>query len=181
MKKPVLAGMILALVVGAGCTTATPVRYYTLNMIPSGNPPAAVNIVIDRLRSVESLARKDILIKKTPTEIEYYASDQWAAGIDELVTEKLIEEFGTPSDQQRTLILSGVIQAFEQVDTPGGALAHAKLSAEFRKDRYGDVLMTRVYDATAAVDSSSASAVVAGLSKCLETIARNIAADAAKL
>jgi len=180
MRHLVPVCVALALV-AAGCASTAVIRYYTLDMAPSGHAQTPVNVTIDRLRSAEALTRKDILIKKTSTEIEYYASDQWAAGIDDLVTEKLLEEFGPPREGRKTIILSGIIQSFEQVDTPTGAEGHVKLSVEFRAERYAEPLLARTYEARAAAAQSSAAGVVLSLSQCLENIAQQIAADAAHL
>lgn len=179
MKTLVL--ICAALTLAAGCATTTVVHYYTLDMASSGHTAAAVNVAIDRLRCAEPLVRKEILIKKTPTEIEYYASDQWAAGVDEMVSEKLQEEFGPPLESRKTILISGQIQAFEQIDTEGAPEAHVKLTVEFRADRYGETLLTKVYETRAPATDNSASAVVAGLSQALEQIAGQIAGDAAKL
>ena len=53
-----------------------------------------MNVRVERLREVESLARKEILVQRTPTQIEYYAVDQWAAAPGELISQKLEAELG---------------------------------------------------------------------------------------
>ena len=74
----------------AGCASAPGPNLYTLNMAPSAEASSVVNITVGRLRVAEALQNKRILIKKSPTEIEYYAAAQWAAGLDELLAGALV-------------------------------------------------------------------------------------------
>ena len=177
---------ILALSVGllAGCASTTPSRYYTLDMTASGAAASAVNLYVDRIRAAEALTRKTILIKKSPTEIEYYALDEWAASVNELVTEKLVAEFGPKQDGRKSIGLSGTILAFEQIDLPDGVEAHVKLALTFRAEgtaRYEEPLLEKNYEARMPAAESSAPAVVRALSACLEQIAADVAADAGAL
>ena len=165
----------------ASCATAPPIAYYTIAMECAGGAEPGVNIVIDRVQVSEALGRRDLLIKKSPTEIEYYATAQWAASVNDLVSEKLLEEFGTPQDGRETVSLSLFVQAFDQVDLQGGgAEANAKITAEFRKDRYGDVLLKKAYCEHEPAEAAP-NAIAGALSKCLERIAVSIAADASTL
>lgn len=173
---------LLMLTLLAGCASVTPMRYYTLDMAPSSQVHPTMNLTVDRMRTAESLARKDIQIAITPTEIEYYAADQWAANLSELVREKLAAEFGPPVDERRTLLLSGLILSFGQVDLPGGdAEGHVKIRIEFNEERYAPPLLEKIYEARTPAESATAPAVVRALSRCLEIIAAQIAEDAAKL
>jgi len=177
-------GIVLALLVLGGCATPPAPRYYTLDMSPSGNAGAPVNIDIQRLRESEALARKDILIKKSPTEIEYYAAEQWAATLGELVRQKLDAEFGPGADKRQTLVLSGTILDFGQVDTPGGAQAHVRLALEFRPadaSLHAPPLFKKTYDVHLPAKSSTPQDVVVALSEGLERIAADVAADVSGL
>lgn len=168
----------------AGCATAPGPNLYTLNMAPSAEAGSTVNIAVGRLRIAEALQNKRILIKKSPTEIEYYAAAQWAAGLDELLTEKLTVEFG-PLDSGRTAyVLSGTLLAFEQVDLPGGGEGHVRLAIEIRREGtsyYSPAALAKTYDVRLPVTAPAAGAVVEALSACLEKVAREIVADASAL
>lgn len=180
MRKLILP-MLVALVVG--CASSAP-SYFTLDMVPSGNVAPALNIKIGHISVTDALAGKNILIKKSPTEIEYYALDQWAGGLNDLLSEKFQAEFGDAVDGRRTIDLSGELVAFEQVDLPGGgAEAHVRLLLAFRPDgasRYAEPLLERSYDKRLPTDMNPNSVVLA-LSECVEAIAADIAADAATL
>jgi len=128
MKAVMKRLALLTVVLGAvGCTSTPAPRYYTLDMTPSTQRELPCNIMVDRLRPAESLVRSDILIHKTPTQVEYYALDRWAASLGELVAHKLNAEFGPIDEQRETIFLTGEILAFEQVDVPGGAQAHINI------------------------------------------------------
>lgn len=168
----------------SSCASAPKIHYYTLDMTPSGATDPAVNVVVDRIRVSESLSRKDILIKQSVTEIEYYAANQWAAGLDELIAEKLDVEFGPWREDRATVHLIGTILAFEQVDVPSGAEAHAKIAFTFQpetEDRYADPALAKTYDVRVPADGAGAAATVRALSTCVERIASEIARDAAQL
>lgn len=177
-----LACGILALII-AGCASTPKVRYFTLDMESSGQSSPQVNLVVERIRVGEALARKDILIKKSPTEVEYYAAAQWAANLDELVANKLRSEFGPKHDGAVTVVITGELLAFEQVDVPGGAEAHVRLAAMFHRPESAspqDLPFERIYDVRLRAASPAASAVVEALSRCLEQLAAAMAADAAQ-
>lgn len=169
----------IALLAGACAHVETP-RYYTLDMTPSNTAKATCNVSIERLRPSDALTRNDILIKKSPTEVEYYALDRWVSGLGELVSEKLGIEFGAARADLETVVVSGQITAFEQVDTPDGAQAHARLALEVRSEkdgRYGEPLLKKTYDVSLKTEGAGPSPTVHALSRALEQIAASLASD----
>lgn len=181
--KPFVAALSSALLLAA-CVTAPPNRYYTLDMRPAGAGAASHNLSIDHLRLAEALTRKDILIQVSPTRIEYYASDQWVASLDELVTRKLSSEFGEKRSGRPGIVISGGILAFEQVDQDGGAAGHVTLELGFHAaeaSRYDVPLLEKTYDVQIPAEKSNAAAVVVALSRCLEQIAAAIVNDVSNL
>lgn len=182
IKHPFLA--LLLAVLAAGCASAPNPNLYTLNMSPSAQAGSPVNIAVGRLRIAEALQNKKILIMKSPTEIEYYAAAQWAAGLDELLAEKLGVEFGPADPARAAYFISGTLLAFEQVDTSAGGEAHVKLHLEIRKEGtsyYSPAALAKNYEARVDVAEPTAGGIVASLSACLEKIAREIVADASAL
>lgn len=174
----VLAGLV------AGCASTASPNLYTLNMEPSHEAGSSVNISMGRLRIAEALQNKKILIKKSPTEIEYYAAAQWMAGLDELLSEKLKVEFGPTVPSRKGFFISGTLLAFEQVDTPTGGEAHVKLDLEIRQEGtsyYSTPALAKIYDVRIPVATPSAGAVVEALSASLEKVAQAIMADASAL
>ncbi len=173
----------IALLVGACAHVELP-RFYTLDMTPSATAGARYNIVVERLRASDALTRNDILIKKSPTEVEYYALDRWVSGLGELVSEKLGAEFGAPKEGLEAIVVSGQITAFEQIDRADGADGHARLALELRAEdagRYGDPLLKKTYEASVAMNGKGPSEAVKALSRALEQIAAAVAQDVDKI
>lgn len=182
IKHPFLALLLAGLT--AGCATAPSPSLYTLDMAPSALAGSPVNISVGRLHIAEALQNKKILIKKSPTEIEYYAAAQWAAGLDELLSEKLGVEFGPVDPARPAYFITGALLAFEQVDTATGGEAHVKLELEIRKEGtsyYSPPALAKTYDVRIAVAESTAGGVVGSLSASLEKVARAIVADASAI
>jgi ABC-type uncharacterized transport system auxiliary subunit len=168
------------LIVFCGCVSAPKVNYYTLAMETSGRTQTDHNLVVERFRTTEALGRNQILIYTSPTEIEYYAADQWAGGVGELVRQKLSEEFGPHVEGRKSLVVSGTVLAFEQVDQPSGTAARIKLQVVVRDadaKRYEKPVMEKTYAITRDATGPKPSAVVQTLSKCVEEIAAQIAED----
>jgi uncharacterized lipoprotein YmbA len=175
------AGIALGIALLAGCLSVPGDKYYTLDMRSSGNAAAQTPFTIERLHLTEALGQRKILIQKTPTQIEYYAVDQWAAGLDELIVEKLRSEWGAPPEtKEPKLLLNGTVHAFGQEDGEDGAIAHIKISLEFRKEgmsRYDNALLEKTYDLRADAEPAGADALTQALSRVLEKIAAEIAHD----
>jgi ABC-type uncharacterized transport system auxiliary subunit len=182
--KAAAVAMVVTLAVLTGCRSTPETRYYTLNMAPSGQAAPDFGLEVDRIRSAEPLARRNILVKKTSTEVEYYAVDQWAADPGELVNEKLSSEFGHRPDAQKRFLVSGEVLAFEQIDTASGPEAHIKLDLEFRRedaDRFDAPALKKTYELSLPAPGGGPSAVAEALSRGLEQIAAQVIADAGKL
>ena len=175
---------IALLVVVVGCASTPNLDYYTLDMSPSGKVKADFNLEVDRFAISEKLDRTQILIQYTPTRIDYYATERWAASVGEMVEEKLAVEFGPAVDGRRTLIVSGRVIGFEQVDSSSGPQALARLEIAIREGgakRFETPLLEKTYEASRAADVNSVDGVVRALSRAIEDIAAEIAADAAGL
>jgi uncharacterized lipoprotein YmbA len=182
MRSTPLLTLVLCTI--CACASAPKIDYYTLGMEPSGRVEPTVNLSIERFRSTEALGRSQIMVLASPTRVEYYATDQWAGSIGELVQRKLAAEFGPPSDGKKNLVVSGKVVACEQVDRPGGAEARVTLEVVVRDaelPRYQPPLLEKSYSSSRALATVSAASVVEGLSRCVEEIAAEIAADVSSL
>jgi uncharacterized lipoprotein YmbA len=166
------------------CASAPKIDYYTLGMEPSGRSDPAVNLTVERFRTTEALSRSQIKVLASPTRVEYYAIDQWAGSLGELVQQKLAAEFGEPDEGKRSLVVSGMVLACEQVDRPSGIEARVTLDVTVRDaelPRYQPPLLEKSYSSTRPVATANAGSVVNELSRCLEEIAEEITADVASL
>ena len=174
-----------AALVLAGCVTKAPLpHFYTLDMTPSGRAVRAAECGVDTVsvRAADALNRPELLVKKSPIEIEYYAIERWAGALDELVQQKLDAEFaGTRDpfiDDQALVSVEVEVLAFEQEDTASGARASAQLRV---KMRHGAQSAGPIMYAAQRDVAPNPSAVAAGLSRALEDIAEAIAQDANRL
>jgi uncharacterized lipoprotein YmbA len=176
LRRSIFAVLVLT----CACASAPKINYYSLGVESSGEVQPAVNLKVERLRTTEALGRSQIMIRASATRIEYYAVDQWAGGLGELVQQKLAAEFGPPVEGRKTLKVSGLVVACEQVDGPGGIEARVQLDIVIREAseaRYLPPLLERSYQASRGVARPSADAVADALSACVQQIATDIAAD----
>lgn len=173
------------MVLAAGCASVPETNYFTLDMTPSRPAPElTTNVIVDRLRPSEALARPGIMIMKTPTQIEYYAADHWAANLGELVTQKLQAEFPATDPARPTVVVSGSILEFSQIDMPAGAEVSIRLELSMRPEgtsMYREPLLRKTYEHRASAPGMTAAAVVEALSQGLENVAAQLAADIARL
>lgn len=163
----------------AGCASVPKMNYYTLDMRPSAPQGPEDGIAIDRLRITDSLAGRNILIHASPTQIEYYAVDQWAAGLDDLLREKLETEFHAGTAPMK-YVASGDLLDFGQEDTPEGPQARLRATFEYRTramGRYDEPLLRKTYEFRLPAKSADAASVVQALSRCAEELAAAMAAD----
>lgn len=159
----------------AGCVTAPAPRYYTLDMTASSPAELKYNLDVGRLRVNEALSRREILIKTSPTTIDYYALHCWAVGVDDLVSEKLQSVFGPPVADRETIHVSGTVLAFEQADADGGAEARIKLGLTFALPSKPEI--TRIYEHRMPLPRAAPDALAEALSRGLERLAAQIVQD----
>jgi len=172
------------LVAAAGCASVPDARYYTLDMTPSGEARPTVNLAVEGLRAADPLTRRQIMIQTSPTAVEYYAVDQWAGAVSDLVVRKLRTELGPPEEGRRTLAVTGTLLECGQVDVGGGADAEVELWLTVRDPEEPDSegpLLERIYSCRRRAEAAHPEAVAAALSRCLERIAAELAADAGTL
>lgn len=176
-----LSGLALMAVL-VGCASVQQVDYYTLDMTSSGRVDAAITLLDVDVRPGEAVAKREIMIRVSPTEIEYYALHRWAADLSEQLSEKLKAEFGQPAPGDAWASIKGDLLAFEQVDTPEGADARVKMDLRIGLNDFdgkGSKTYTKVYEVVTHADAATPGAVVRALSSGVETIAAEIAADLA--
>ena len=181
MKKLLVIAILAVL---ASCASAPKLDYYTLDMAPSAKVDSDLDLAVQRFAVAEKLDRHQIVIQKTSTRIDFYATDRWATGVGAMVEQKLAAELGPTGNGGRNLTVSGTVVAFEQVDTAAGPQGFVRLEVEIRDGgakRFETPLLEKTYEARRAADSNSVDAVVQALSRAIEAIAAEIAEDAAGL
>jgi uncharacterized lipoprotein YmbA len=176
--------LTVVLCVVCACASAPKIDYYTLGMESSGRVDTTANISVERLRTTEALGRSQIMVLASPTRVDYYATRHWAGSVGEQVQRKLVAEFGPPIEGRKTFVVSGKVLACEQVDRPGGTNARVKLEIVVRDaevPRYQKPVLEKSYSSSRSVTGPSPGSVVEELSRCVEEIAAEIAADVSSL
>lgn len=161
----------------AACASVPQYRYYTLDMSPRAGIDAPITVESVRISVNQALARPEILVRTSPTQIEYYALDRWAGGLDEQIDEKLKTEFGNPGPDPIRLRIDGMLMAFEQVDTPAGAEVRVKIDLSVEARDGQPIRFTKLYYHSQPASAPNVDAVVEALSRAVEAIATEIAAD----
>ncbi len=171
------------LAVLAGCVSVAESNYFTLDMRSSGRVESSFALQDVRIRPGEAVSRAEIMIRTSPTQVEYYATERWAANLGEQLSEKLKSEFGQASSSSQGVRIEGTLLAFEQIDTESGADARVKLDIHISIPSREDESFTsfnRIYEAIVPADEATAPAVVRALSRGLESIAAELAEDLAR-
>lgn len=163
----------------AGCLSASvpEYRYFTLDMRPTAELDTPFWIRSVRISPAEALNKNEIMIRTSPTTIEYYALDRWASGLEEQLGEKLRAEFAQSANAGNVVDIDGTLLAFEQVDTDTGASGRIKV--EIDAEVNGEPAVAKIYTAEIAATDASASAVVVALSRATEAVVSELAVDLA--
>jgi len=172
--------VFLLLVLTAGCATVSqPTRYYTVDMTCSGETVCPRSVVVERLRVVDPLTRRNIMVKTSSTQIEYYARAEWAAPVDDLVAQKLQTELGESGSTENAYALTGTVLVFEQVDHPQSPEAYAKVRVVVREREKRPLVtvLEKTYEARMPMASATPADAAVALSRALEQIAQAIASD----
>lgn len=177
--RRVWAGLVTATVM-FGCASTPKFDYYTLDMTRSGRTEPNTVIAVEPLATAEELGGDRIFIQASPTRVEYFATDRWVAGVGELVQRKLAVELGSGGPGAPGMRLSGTVLACGQVDTAAGRSAHVKLAIALEDRqvaRSHPPLLEKTYEERCEVTGEGTEALAKAISRCVEAIATEIAAD----
>ena len=181
MYRKYCIALLMAFV--AGCLSVPEPNYFTLDMRSSGRVHARFVVEEVRIRPGEAVARREIMIRTSPTQVEYYATQRWAADLGEQLSEKLKTEFGHSNGEEARVRIAGDLLAFEQVDTRDGADARVKLDLVVTlESKNGEASWSfrKIYETVVAAEAPNAPAIVEALSRGLESIAAELAEDLAR-
>ena len=133
--------------------------------------------------ALKALDSDQIVIRPSPSEIQYLAKSQWSDSLTKMVQAKLVQAF------ENTGRLGGVgmpgqglaidyqivtdIRAFE-VQTSGADTAVVEISAKLLNDRNGTVRAQKVFRAAAPVRGTGSEAFVKGLDAAFAVVTADI-------
>ena len=180
---------ILGLVLLSGCGsvlgTKTPPDTYALTGTPAveGRASPRRQILIAEPIALKALDSEQIVIKPTPSSIQYLADSQWSDRLPKIVQAKLIQAFensgrvggvgrpgeGLAIDYQ----ISTSIRSFE-VRVQGGNTAVVEISAKVINDRNGTVRDQQVFRSTSPVRGSSNEAYVEALDRAFDNLTTDL-------
>ncbi|WP_299864902.1 ABC-type transport auxiliary lipoprotein family protein [uncultured Hoeflea sp.] len=175
----------------AGCAGglggSTPPDTYGLSAAPAVSGQRASNrqILIAEPSALKALDSEQIVIRPSPSAIQYLADSQWSDRLPKIVQDKLVQAFensgrvggvGRPGDGLAIdFKIITAIRAFE-IKADAGEQALVEISAKVLNDRNGEVSATRIFRATAAVTGSGNAAYVQSLDRAFEQVVTEMVA-----
>lgn len=190
------SGPVLGLLVGlsallSGCAAIPglgpgPLDTYELTT-PSfaavGRTNARRQILISEPTALKSLDGQNIVVKPTPSSIQFLGGAQWGDRLPKVVQARLAEAFqksgkfggvgrpgeGLAIDYQ----ISVDIRAFE-IRATGGQTAHVEFFVRILNDRNGVVRASRSFEASAPVEGTGNDAFVAALDRAFADVTASL-------
>lgn len=175
---------VLATALAACGSTQAKNDTFGLTSIAAAEGPSAKNrqILVAQPSALKALDSEQIVIRPSPSELQYLAKAQWSDSLSKMVQAKLVQAF------ENTGRLGGVgrpgeglaidfqvatdIRSFE-IQTSGGNRAVVEISAKLLNDRNGTVRAQKVFRAAVPVGGTGNTAFV----KALDTAFAAVTAD----
>jgi len=158
---------------------------FALSAMPEVAGPAAKNrqILVPEPTALKALDSEQIVIRVTPSEIQYLAKARWNDRLPKMVQAKLIEAYensgrlgGIGKPGQGLAIDFQIvtdIRAF-QIEAAGGDHAHVEISVKVLNDRNGTVRAQKVFSADAPVSGTGNPSFVAALDAAFARVTQDI-------
>lgn len=158
---------------------------FNLSVVPAVEGPSAKNrqILVPQPSALKALDGDQIVIRPSPSEIQYLAKSQWSDSLSKMVQAKLVQAFentgrvgGVGMPGQGLAIDYQIvtdIRAFE-VQTSGADTAVVEISAKLLNDRNGTVRAQKVFRAAVPVHGTGSVAFVKGLDAAFAIVTADI-------
>ena len=179
LTLPVLAALV------TGCGTKANNDTFDLSLTPATEGPSARNrqILVPEPTAVKMLDSEQVVVRVSPSEVQYLANSRWGDRLPRLVQSKLVEAFensgrvgGVGKPGQGLAIDYQVvtdIRAFE-VTTGGSRVANVEISAKILNDRNGSVRAQSVFKGTSPVRGAENSDFVEALDRAYAKVGGEI-------
>jgi cholesterol transport system auxiliary component len=176
---------VLATTLAACGSTQAKNDTYALSSTASVEGPSAKNrqILVPQPSALKALDSGQIVIRPSPSEIQYLAGAQWSDSLTKMVQAKLVQAF------ENTGLVGGVgkpgeglaidyqvatdIRTFE-VETAGADTAVVEISAKLLNDRNGTVRAQKVFRAAVPVGGTGNTAFVKALDAAFAAVTADI-------
>jgi cholesterol transport system auxiliary component len=181
------AALIAVLAATLAACGSAPAKNDTFNLsaVPAVEGPSARNrqILVPQPSALKALDSDQIVIRPSPSEIQYLAKSQWSDSLSKMVQAKLVQAFentgrvgGVGMPGQGLAIDYQIvtdIRAFE-VQTSGADTAVVEISAKLLNDRNGTVRAQKVFRAAVPVRGTGSVAFVKGLDAAFAIVTADI-------
>lgn len=179
LTLPLVAAML------SGCGTKANNDTFDLSLTPATTGPSVKSrqILVPEPTAVKMLDSEQVVVRVSPSEVQYLANSRWGDRLPRLVQSKLVEAFensgrvgGVGKPGQGLAIDYQVvtdIRAFE-VTTGGSRVANVEISAKILNDRNGSVRAQSVFKGTSAVRGSENSDFVEALDRAYAKVGGEI-------
>ncbi|WP_413709613.1 ABC-type transport auxiliary lipoprotein family protein [Rhizobium sp. Rhizsp82] len=170
----------------AGCGTGAKNDTYDLSAaMADGAGPAAKRsqILVPEPTALQALNSEQIVVRVSPSEIQYLARSQWSDKLPRMVQSKLVEAYensgklgGVGKPGQGLAIDYQVvtdIRAFE-IDSSKGSQAVVEISAKIINDRNGTVRAQKVFRAAVPAGGGAADGMVKALDRSFSAVTTQI-------
>ncbi|WP_137131266.1 ABC-type transport auxiliary lipoprotein family protein [Rhizobium sp. FY34] len=176
----------LAVLLLAGCSTKANNDTYDLALTPIADAPSSARnrqILVPEPTALKSLNSEQVLVRVSPSEIQYLSDSQWSDRLPRMVQSKLVEAFentgklgGVGQPGQGLAIDYQVvadIRAFE-IDTSGAKAANVEISVKILNDRNGSVRGQRVFSARVPVSGEDNAQFVTAINRAFAKVGGEI-------
>ncbi|EDQ33510.1 ABC-type uncharacterized transport system, auxiliary component [Hoeflea phototrophica DFL-43] len=170
---------------GGGLGGSTPPDTYGLSPAPAVTGDSARNrqILISEPTALKALDSEQIVIRPSPSAIQYLADSQWSDRLPKIVQDKLVQAFensgrvggvGRPGEGLAIdFKIITAIRSFE-IRADAGEQAVVEISAKVLNDRNGVVAATRVFRGNSSVTGTGNAAYVRALDRAFETVVADL-------
>ena len=176
----VFALTVLAISVGCGGAAKYP-NYYTLNLPPPPDPPAAAgvraSVAVRQFRSPVYLRQGAVVYKTSPEQIGFYEYHRWAVDPRDFVTEAVIDRLRASGDYARVepynghsdidYLLTGRLEKLEEVDYDGGVKVEVAVSAQMVNGATGATVWTNAVSEVGTVGRHDVPAIVSAMNQAM--------------
>lgn len=156
--------------------------YYTLNVPPAPDPPAAENIrtsvAVREFRSPVYLRQGPIVYRPTPEQIGFYEYHRWAVDPRVLVTNTVVDRLRASGNYAQVkpydghsdtdYVLSGHLEKLEEIDYDGGVKVEVAISAQMTRLATGETVWSNDASEVGTVAQRNVPAVVAAMNRTVE-------------
>jgi ABC-type uncharacterized transport system auxiliary subunit len=156
--------------------------YYTLNVPPPPDPPAAegvrTSVAVREFRSPAYLRQGPIVYRATPEQVGFYEYHRWAMDPRSTVTNAVSNRLRASGNFAQVksydgradvdYIVSGRLEKLEEIDYDGGVKVQVELSAQMTKLSTGETVWTNNVSEVGAVERRDVASVVSAMSHTMD-------------